>query len=467
MAKSSELPTLIRNPVLQGEFLRYCRLHANALTPCNVPVRFPGFGTNHRGICMTATAGELRAASGAGNWRTPLVIIVCGCVIALLSFGPRSSLGFFVQPMSWEFSWGRDVFGLALAVQNLLWGLGQPIAGAIADRFGVMRVICVGAVLYAGGLFMMRYAATPLSLNVGAGVLIGFGLSGCSFNLVLSAFSKLLPPERRGVAVGAGTAAGSFGQFLFAPFGVAMIDNFGWQTALTVFAGLMLLIIPLSLALATPPATSTNVSAADQQSFKTALAEAFGHRSYVLLVLGYFTCGFQLAFITVHLPAYLVDRGISAQTGGWVIAAIGLFNIVGSLSVGWLQNMFPMRYILSAIYFLRAMSIIAFISFPITTFSAIMFGAASGLTWLSTVPPTSALVALMFGTRWFATLYGFAFVSHQVGGFLGVLLGGIVFEKFGSYASIWWLSVLFGVLSALINLPIVEAPVARPVAQPA
>ena len=415
---------------------------------------------------MVAAQGNLRATHAPG-WRTPLVIIICGCAIALLSFGPRSSLGFFVQPMGREFSWGRDVFGLALAVQNLLWGLGQPVAGAIADRFGVMRVICVGAVLYAGGLFMMRYAATPLSLNVGAGVLIGFGLSGCSFNLVLSAFSKLLPPERRGVAVGAGTAAGSFGQFLFAPFGVAMIDNFGWQTALTVFAGLMLLIIPLSLALATPPATSTNVPAADQQSFKKALAEAFGHRSYVLLVLGYFTCGFQLAFITVHLPAYLVDRGISAQTGGWVIAAIGLFNIVGSLSVGWLQNMFPMRYILSAIYFLRAMSIIAFISFPITTFSAIMFGAASGLTWLSTVPPTSALVALMFGTRWFATLYGFAFVSHQVGGFLGVLLGGIVFEKFGSYASIWWLSVLFGVLSALINLPIVEAPVARPVAQPA
>ncbi len=416
---------------------------------------------------MTGTAGELRPASGIGNWRTPLVIIVCGCVIGLLSFGPRSSLGFFVQPMSREFSWGRDVFGLALAVQNLLWGLGQPIAGAIADRFGILRVMCVGAVLYAGGLFMMRYAATPLSLDVGAGVLIGFGLSGCSFNLVLSAFSKLLPPERRGVALGAGTAAGSFGQFLFAPFGVAMIDNFGWQTALTVFAALMLLIVPLSLALATPAATSTNVPAADQQSFKTALAEAFGHRSYVLLVLGFFTCGFQLAFITVHLPAYLVDRGMSAQTGGWVIAAIGLFNIIGSLSVGVLQNRFPKRYILSVIYFLRAMSIVAFISFPITTFSAIMFGAATGLTWLSTVPPTSALVALMFGTRWFSTLYGFAFVSHQVGGFLGVLLGGIAFEKFGSYAPIWWLSVLFGVLSALINLPIVEAPVARPVAQPA
>jgi predicted MFS family arabinose efflux permease len=330
-------------------------------------------------------------------------------------------------------------------------------------------VMCVGAVLYAGGLLMMRYAATPLSLDIGAGVLIGFGLSGCSFNLVLSAFSKLLPPEKRGFALGAGTAAGSFGQFLFAPFGVAMIDNFGWQAALTVFALLMLLIVPLSLAIATPASTAptSDAPAADQQSFKTALAEAFGHRSYVLLVLGFFTCGFQLAFITVHLPAYLADRGVAAQTGGWVVAAIGLFNIIGSLSVGWLQNKYPKRYILSIIYFARALSIMAFISFPITTFSAIVFGAATGLTWLSTVPPTSALVALMFGTRWFATLYGFAFVSHQVGGFLGVWLGGVVFEQFGSYTPIWWLSIMFGVLSALINLPIVEQPVARPVAQPA
>src|SRR5690242_15773589 len=214
------------------------------------------------GMQMSSTAGDLRPASSLSGWRTPLVIIVCGCAIALLGFGPRSTLGFFIQPMSREFTWGRDVFGLALAVQNLLWGLGQPVAGAIADRFGVLRVMCVGAVLYAGGLLMMRYAATPLSLDIGAGVLIGFGLSGCSFNLVLSAFSKLLPPERRGLALGAGTAAGSFGQFLFAPFGVALIDNFGWQAALTVFAALMLLIVPLSLALATPAATSANVPAA-------------------------------------------------------------------------------------------------------------------------------------------------------------------------------------------------------------
>jgi len=416
---------------------------------------------------MSRASGEAGPALNAVGWRTPLVVIACGCAIALLSFGPRSSLGFFIQPIGSEFSWGRDVFGLAFAVQNLLWGLGQPIAGAIADRFGILRVMCVGALLYAGGLFTMRYATTPLSLDLGAGVLIGFGLSGCSFNLVLSAFSKLLPPEKRGFALGAGTAAGSFGQFVFAPLGVAMIDHLGWQGALTVFAALMLLILPLSLALATPPATSSNMPAVDQQSFKTALAEAFGHRSYVLLVLGFFTCGFQLAFISVHLPAYLVDRGISVLVGGWVVAAIGLFNIMGSLGVGWVQSFFPKRYILSLIYLVRALSIIAFISFPITPGSAILFGAITGLTWLSTVPPTSALVALMFGTRWFATLYGFAFVSHQVGGFLGVWLGGMVFESFGSYGPVWWLSVFFGAASALINLPIVEKPVQRAVAQPA
>jgi MFS family permease len=416
---------------------------------------------------MTATAGDFPPSPGLGNWRTPLVIVVCGSLIGMLTFGPRSTFGFFMQPMSREFGWGRDVFALAFAVQNLLWGIGQPFAGAIADRFGSLRVISVGALMYALGLIVMRYASTPASLELGAGLLIGFGLSGCSFNLVLSAFGKLMPPEWRGIALGAGTAAGSLGQFLFAPLGVALIDNFGWQPALTVFALLMLLVIPLSLTLATPNVAADHAASVPQQSFRQALAEAFGHRSYVLLVLGFFTCGFQLAFITAHLPAYMVDRGLPMQAGGWVIATIGLFNIAGSLSVGWLQNRLPKRYILSAIYFARAMSIVAFISLPITTFSAIAFGVSTGLTWLSTVPPTSSLVALMFGTRWLATLYGFAFFSHQVGGFLGVLLGGIVFEKFGSYTPIWWLSVLFGVLSALINLPIVESPVPRPIAQPA
>ncbi|HET7491781.1 MAG TPA: MFS transporter [Bradyrhizobium sp.] len=416
---------------------------------------------------MTATESATRQFSAATNWRTPLVIVVCGCLIGLLTFGPRSTLGFFMQPMSRDFSWGRDVFALALAIQNLLWGIGQPVAGAIADRFGSLRVISVGALMYAAGLLVMSYSETPLSLDLSAGVLIGFGLSGCSFNLVLSAFGKLLPPEWRGVALGAGTAAGSLGQFVFAPFGVAMIDNFGWQAALTVFACLMLLVLPLSLALATPTQTRSTIATVPEQSFKHALAEAFGHRSYVLLVLGFFTCGFQLAFVTVHLPAYLVDRGVPVQLGGWVIATIGLFNIVGSLSVGWLQSRVPKRYILSVIYSVRALAIIAFVSFPITLFSALAFGVVMGLTWLSTVPPTTSLVALMFGTRWLATLYGFAFFSHQVGGFLGVWLGGLVFEKFHSYTPIWWFAVLLGIVSALINLPIVEAQVVNRVAQPA
>lgn len=404
----------------------------------------------------------------SASWRTPLVVILCGSLMGMLTFGPRSTFGFFLQPMSMEFSWGRDVFALAVAIQNLLWGVGQPFAGAVADRFGSVRVLCVGAILYAAGLFLMRSASTPAVLDLSAGVLIGFGLSGCSFNLVLSAFTKLVPEEWRGIALGAGTAAGSFGQFLFAPFGVALIDNLGWQSTLTVFACLTLLVVPLSYALATPPATATgSANAAPTQSIKQALAEAFGHRSYVLLVLGFFTCGFQLAFITVHLPAYLVDRGMSAQSGAWVIATIGLFNIVGSLSAGYLSTRMPKRYLLSAIYFVRALASLWLLVLPVTLTNVLIFGVVTGLTWLSTIPPTSSLVSLMFGARWMAMLYGFAFFSHQVGGFLGVLLGGIVFEKFGSYTPVWILSIVFGILSALINLPIVEKPVERAVPQPA
>lgn len=407
------------------------------------------------------------SATVSPSWRSPIVVIVCGSLIGMLTFGPRSTFGFFLQPMSAEFSWGRDVFALAVAIQNLLWGLGQPFAGAIADKFGSVRVLCVGALIYAAGLFLMRYASSPVALDLTAGVLVGFGLSGCSFNLVLSAFTKLVPEEWRGIALGAGTAAGSFGQFLFAPFGVALIDNFGWQSAMTVFSILTLLVLPLAFALRTAPVANGNAAAAPAQSLRQALAEAFGHRSYVLLVLGFFTCGFQLAFITVHLPAYLVDRGMSAQSGGWVIATIGLFNIVGSLGAGYLQGMMPKRYLLSAIYFIRALSSLALIALPMTTTNALIFGVVTGLTWLSTVPPTSALVSLMFGAQWMAMLYGFAFFSHQVGGFLGVLLGGLVFEYSGSYTPVWILSVAFGVLSALINLPIVERPVERTVPQPA
>jgi len=402
------------------------------------------------------------------EWRTPAVVVVCGCLIAMISFGPRSSLGFFLTPLSQTNHWGRDVFALAVAIQNLLWGIGQPFAGGIADRFGTNRVLCVGAVLYALGLAIMSQSTTPETLDLSAGVLIGLGLSGCSFNIVLGAFGKLLPEKWRSLAFGAGTAAGSFGQFLYSPIAVALMDKFGWQETLLIFGSVTLLILPLSLALATPTAPAGTVAAAKPtQSARQAFAEAFGHRSYVLLVLGFFTCGFQLAFITVHLPSYLIDRGLSAEIGGWTLAVIGMFNIIGSLGSGWLSNRMPKRYLLSFIYFIRAAAIIAFIMLPASPVATLVFGAVTGLMWLSTVPPTSALVAVMFGTRWLAMLFGFAFFSHQVGGFLGVLIGGIAFERTGSYDLVWWLSVLFGVLSAVINLPIVEKPVARLAMAPA
>jgi MFS family permease len=334
---------------------------------------------------------------------------------------------------------------------------------------------------------MMAHASTPETLFLSSGVLIGFGLSGCSFNLVISSFGKLLPESWRSLAFGAGTASGSVGQFLFSPLAVGMIDTVGWRTTLEVFAGLLLLIVPLAFAIATPrsdapaqtsvrslrqgeltsprglrqPDPETAPSVEQIQTYKQALAEALGHRSYILLVLGFFTCGFQLGFVTLHLPAYLIDRGLSAQVGGWTLGVIGLFNIVGAMLSGWLGGRMPKRYILAVIYFARALAVVFLLTMPASPAVALIYGAVTGLLWLSSVPPTAGLVAVMFGTRWMAMLFGIAFFSHQVGGFLGVYLGGLLYERTGSYDIVWWLGVLFGVLSAVINLPIVEKPVTR------
>jgi MFS family permease len=425
------------------------------------------------------------------------VILACGCLISMIGFGPRSTLGFFLTPMSTAHGWGREVFALSVAIQTLLYGIAQPFSGAIADRFGTVRVIIAGTLLYAAGIFMMAHAATPETLFLSSGVLIGFGLSGCSFNLVISSFGKLLPESWRSLAFGAGTASGSFGQFLFSPLAVGLVDTVGWRTTLEIFAGLLLLIVPLAFAIATPrsdapaqtsvrslrkldseqtsarsprkldPAVDAAPSAAQIQNYKQALAEALGHRSYILLVLGFFTCGFQLGFVTLHLPSYLIDRGLSAQVGGWTLGVIGLFNIVGAMLSGWLGGRMPKRYILAVIYFARALAVVFLITLPASPAVALIYGAATGLLWLSSVPPTAGLVAVMFGTRWMAMLFGIAFFSHQVGGFLGVYLGGLLYERTGSYDIVWWLGVLFGVLSALINLPIVEKPVARPAPAPA
>jgi MFS family permease len=414
------------------------------------------------------------------------LIIFCGCFCAMLTFGPRATMGFFQQPIITTHGWGRDVFAFGLAVQNLLWGIGQPFMGAIADRFGTLRVLWAGALLYGAGLALMTVSHTALSFNLSAGVLIGFGLAGCSFNLVLGAFGKILPPEKRSMAFGFGTAAGSFGQFLFSPLGVGLIRDYGWQNALLIFAGLMMLVIPMALALATPPQKQANMAAANTpegQTIAQALAQAFRHRSYVLLVLGFFTCGFQLAFITVHLPSYFKDVGMPPEVGGWTLALVGIFNIIGSLSAGWLGNRMPKRWILAIIYFARSIVTIGlllsipYVAEPVSLFgwqttygvlSALTFGIFTGFLWLSTVPPTAALVSIMFGARYMAMLYGFAFFSHQVGSFFGVLLGGVLYEQTGSYTIVWWLSIGLGVASAIINLPIIEkAAPQRLVPQPA
>jgi len=358
------------------------------------------------------------------------------------------------------------VFALALAIQNLLWGAALPFVGAIADRYGTMLPLAVGSVVYAAGLALMAYSTSPAMLNLSAGVLVGFGLAGASFTLVLAAFGKLLPESWRGFAFGIGTASGSFGQFLFSPLAVGLLNGFGWHQTLLIFAVLVLLVLPLAFVVATPP-MDMGTAAKRPQSFREALSEAFGHQSYVLLVLGFFTCGFHIAFITVHLPPYLVDRGLDVSWGGWVLAFIGLFNIFGAVAAGLLGSRFPKRYLLSIIYALRAVAIAAFVLAPMSPASALIFGAAMGVLWLSTVPLTSALVALMFGPRFMATLFGFVFFSHQVGAFIGVWLGGYLYERTGSYDMVWWLGAALGIFAALVNLPIREQPVARLAAAPA
>ncbi|MGQ3672234.1 MFS transporter [Xanthobacter sp. TB0136] len=396
--------------------------------------------------------------------RSVLLIILAGCAIAMLTFGPRSVFGLFLVPMSAEMGWGRDIFGLAVAVQNLLWGIGSPFAGAFADRYGTVRVLCIGALLYGAGLVLMAWSATPGSLYLTAGVLVGFGLSAASFNLVLAAFGKLLPDRWKGLGFGAATAAGSFGQFLFPPLTTGLIGAVGWQETLVVFGVAMMLVMPLSVMLATRgTAQGASMVQEPAQSIGGALKEALRYPSYVLLILGFFTCGFQLAFVTVHMPAYLMDAGMSIEVGAATLALIGLCNIIGSICAGLLVGRMSRKWLLAWIYAARGVAIAVFLLVPVSPLSCMIFGAVLGLLWLSTVPPTSSLVMLMFGTRYMAMLYGFAFFSHQVGGFLGVYLGGELYESTGSYAWVWWGSVALSFASAAINLPIRERPARAPV----
>lgn len=394
-------------------------------------------------------------------WRSVPFIILCGCVIATISFGPRSAMGLFLAPVTETRDWTREIFALSIAIQNLIWGAGQPVAGALADRYGTARVLAGGGVCYALALVVMAWAPTPLWLHLSAGVLIGLALAACSFSIVLAAFGRVVSPEKRVIAFGIGTAAGSFGQFLFAPLGQALISNYGWQEALIILGALMLVVPVLAIALKGKPAAHAVAAGEKDQSLFEAITEAFGYRSFVLLVAGFFVCGFHVAFITVHLPPYIVDLGLDPKWGGWAIALIGLFNIAGSLVSGALGSRFPKQIMLTLIYFFRAVAIMLFILIPASPATVLVFSAAMGFLWLSTVPPTSGLVAVMFGQRYMATLFGFVFFSHQVGAFLGVWLGGMLYDQTGSYDVVWWLGVALGLFAAIVHWPISEAPVTR------
>ncbi len=410
-----------------------------------------------------STATEERSQGGLSGWLW--VVLIAGCLISLIGFGLRASFGLFTEPLSAAHGWGREVFAFAVAIQNLFWGLGQPLAGVIVDRYGPARVLAVGGVMYAAGMVWMAYADTGLTMTLSAGVLVGLALSGASTFTIVSAFARFVPEERRSWALGLGTAAGSLGQFLIAPLGQAFILAYGWQTALVLLGSLALLVPFLAIAMRergrTKAAAAPAQAAADFDA-AGAVRRAFGHRSYVLLVMGFFTCGFQLAFITVHLPPYLGDVGIGPGLAAWAIAVIGLFNVVGAYSSGILGGWYPKRYLLASIYLGRAVAIAAFVLVPPSTGSVLLFAAVIGVLWLSTVPPTSGLVVVMFGTRYVATLYGLVFLSHQIGSFIGVWLGGILYERTGNYDVVWWLCVILGAVAALLHLPIVERPADEP-----
>jgi MFS family permease len=403
-------------------------------------------------------------------------VLVCGAMIVTLSMGIRHGFGLWLQPITMERGWTREQFAFAMAVQNITWGVAGLFAGMLADRLGAYRVLVGGGLLYALGLALMAVAPTPLLFTASAGVLLGMAQAGTTYAVVYGVIGRnVADPAKRSWAMGVTAAAGSFGQFLMVPVESGLINGLqlgglslagvGWQQALFVLAAMALLILPLARFLREPALEAG--TARPQQTIGGALREAFGYRPFQLLMAGYFVCGFQVVFIGVHMPSYLKDQGLSPQVATTALALIGLFNVFGTYLAGSLGQRLQKRYILSAIYFLRAVAIVAFVLAPLSPTSVYVFSAVMGLLWLSTVPPTNAVVAQIFGVQYMSMLSGFVFLSHQVGSFLGVWLGGRMFDIYGSYTPVWWLAVALGVFAGLVNLPVRETPIPRPVLKPA
>lgn len=393
------------------------------------------------------------------GWRTPVVVIIAGCLISIVGFGIRSSFGLFLEPMTVANGWTRETFALAMAIQNLLWGAGVPIAGALADRYGPVWVIIAGAFMYALGVCGMAMSDSAMMLHLTGGLLTGVGVAFTAFSLAMAAMAKVVGPERRSLALGLGTAAGSLGQVIFSPLAHGFIVNFGWFDALLIMGAVSLVLIPLAIVL--PNSKASDVKEEFEQSMGEALREALANKSYVLLITGFFVCGFHVAFVTVHFPAYIKDLGLPLQTGAIAIALIGGFNIIGAFSAGLMGQKVSKKYLLSVIYSLRAIAMIGLLMAPVTEMTIYVFSASMGLLWLSTVPLTTGLVAQIFGIRYMATLFGIVFFSHQLGSFSGVWLGGWAYDNLGTYDPVWWAGVAFGVMAAVVHLPINESPLVR------
>ena len=386
-------------------------------------------------------------------------VLVCGAAIVTVSMGIRHGFGLWLAPVTSDRGWSRETFSFALAVQNLAWGLAGPVAGAIADRWGAFRVVVVGSVLYAAGLVVMGVATSGTAFLGGAGILLGIAQAGTTYAVVYGVIGRNVAPERRSWAMGVTAAAGSFGQFLMVPVEGVLIGAIGWQNALFVLGGVALLIVPLAFGLRERERPSES---GPQQSMAAAIREALGHPSFLLLTAGYFVCGFQVVFIGVHMPSYLKDHGLTPDVATTALALIGLFNVIGTYVAGVLGGRMPKTYLLSGIYTLRSLVIVVFITAPISAWSVYAFASAIGFLWLSTVPLTNGIVASIFGVRYLSMLGGFVFLSHQLGSFLGVWLGGRLYDSTGSYDVVWWIAVALGVLAALVNLPIRERAILRP-----
>jgi MFS family permease len=393
------------------------------------------------------------------NWRTPAVILICGGLALTIALGTRHSFGLFLQPMTVDLGWGRQTFSFAIAIQNLIYGIATPFTGMIADKYGAGRVMAAGALLYAIGLVMMAFSTSGIDFGVSAGIVVGIALSCSGFSIVYGVIGRAFPVEKRSVALGLAGAAGSFGQFVMLPYGQTLITHIGWHNAMLTLALTILLILPLSAALAekrtAPPARQF------KQSIPEALREALGHGGFWLLCIAYTVCGFQLMFISIHFPAYMVDQHMTPETGMIALAMIGLFNIFGSYFWGWLGGRYTKKYLLSTLYLTRAVGIAVFISVPLTPLSVYVFGAVIGFLWLGTVPLTSGLIAQIFGVRYLSTLSGIAFLFHQIGSFFGVGIGGYLFDATGSYRLMWLLTIGMGVLAAILNFPIDDRQIAR------